>query len=67
MEKFVNFRLDKVQMKRFVGGNEMLASATADCGGGKSVTCSGSSCRSVDGLYCSCDGVDGELKFCSQA
>lgn len=63
------FQLTKIQQRNVLGGEEYaatLASATADCGGGKTVSCSGSTCKSTDGPngYCSCDSVYGELKFC---
>ncbi|OJJ14353.1 hypothetical protein BKI52_43525 [marine bacterium AO1-C] len=42
--------LSKNQMRHIKGGG----SATADCGGGKSVSCSGVSCDAKDGTGCRC-------------
>ncbi|OJJ14352.1 hypothetical protein BKI52_43520 [marine bacterium AO1-C] len=42
--------LSKNQMRYIKGG----ASVTVDCGGGKSLTCSGFDCTSKDGKGCSC-------------
>ncbi|OJJ14356.1 hypothetical protein BKI52_43540 [marine bacterium AO1-C] len=57
--------LSKQQMRHVKGGG----SATADCGGGKSVTCSGDNCIGVNDSGCSCDAPSGglDVKLCSQA
>ncbi|OJJ14359.1 hypothetical protein BKI52_43555 [marine bacterium AO1-C] len=43
-------QLTRSQMSAIKGG----ASATADCGNGKSVTCTGRTCMAKDGNGCSC-------------
>ena len=65
MEKFKKFQLTAEQQRNVVGG-QTQATATADCGDGRKFTCSGTSCRSTDGQYgsCNCDGISGQLKFC---
>lgn len=64
MEKFKSFQLTTEQQRNVIGG---FATATANCGGGKSVTCTGSVCQSTDGAsgYCNCDGANGKIQFCS--
>lgn len=50
------------------------ASASASCGGGASVSCSGASCQSQDASrgatgYCFCTRLDGtnDVKYCGRA
>lgn len=55
--------LQREQLKTVFGGYN-AASCTADCGGGKKVTCTGSgTCVQVDGTsgYCS---INGTVTYC---
>ncbi|WP_381525553.1 hypothetical protein [Spirosoma soli] len=67
MKKFHLFQLSSDQQKAILGG---VADVKADCGGGRSVSCSGTSCRSSDGATGSClctGGANGpDMHFCSQ-
>jgi hypothetical protein len=59
IEYFAAYQLKKDEMRFVMGGT----SATANCGGGQSVTCEGeTACSSTDGVGCSCTG--GQKKSC---
>ncbi len=66
-------KLSRIELSKIIGGMasvesvDSAASCTKDCGGGKSVTCEGSTCTTTDyGCY---DGNGGgpNHKYCSQA
>ncbi|OJJ14357.1 hypothetical protein BKI52_43545 [marine bacterium AO1-C] len=61
--------LSQDAQRAITGGRSFLAGATADCGGGKSVSCSGSTCASKDGVGCSCikDDFSADTKSCVSA
>jgi hypothetical protein len=61
--KNINFdfkfnKLDRAQMKMIVGSSE----ASAKCGGGSTVTCSGISCSATDNSHCQCTQSNGTLE-----
>ncbi|OJJ14360.1 hypothetical protein BKI52_43560 [marine bacterium AO1-C] len=63
LELTQNNVLSKYQMSAIKGGG----SASADCGGGKTVSCSGSLCTAVDNDGCECNNTDGtsDKKSCN--
>lgn len=62
LESFGGSILSRAEMKNIIGA----ASATADCGGGQSVTCSGTDCTSKDYDRCYCITASGgvEARLC---
>jgi hypothetical protein len=54
-ESFQGAVLSRSELKMIFG----KASATAECGGGSSVTCDGINCESKDGDGCSCKQASG--------
>jgi hypothetical protein len=76
MKKFSNFiqdSLSRKQQKEVLGGRLDDMSASANCGGGKTVKCSGDSCNSTDkgpgqegGCSCS-SGEYMDTKSCKDA
>jgi hypothetical protein len=64
MKKFKNYKLTKYQQKLILGGKAQ--DITVDCGGGVSITCSGSECTDSDGTKsCQCTTPIGtDIKSC---
>ncbi len=56
--------LSREQMKSVKGGG----SSTADCGFGKSVTCTGSGCEATNSVGCCCNATGGgtDTKNCPE-